>query len=147
MQEKNNIDYIGIQLDYSKKITKSKSGEIVSKQGQTYLVVDFPNLEKKEKDIIESIKSDLKFLKKEITGEKDIYFLLKSYCIENSILLNKEEREKILLILEWEILHQSILTPLINDPDLEEIAVNGINVPIMVLVGLKQIFFLQLMKK
>ncbi len=132
MQDNNITDFICVKMDYSKVLTKTKSGEIVSKKGQNYLLVDFPILEKKELNIIKEIKSDLRFLKKEINGKSDIYFLLKDYCIENSILLNKNERENILQILEWEILNESILTPLILDFDIEEIAVNGINVPIMV---------------
>lgn len=132
MNEKSSLDFIGIDINFSKKITKTSSGEIVSKNNQYFLLVDYPILQKKEIKIIEEIKKDLRFLKKEINNKNDIYFLLKDYCIENSILLNKEERENIILILEWEILNESILTPLINDQDIEEIAVNGINVPIMI---------------
>lgn len=132
MIEKTELDFISININYSKKVSKTKSGEITSKNNQYYLIVDFPILEKRENEIIKNIKKDLRFLKKEISKKSDIYFLLKDYCIENSILLNKEEREKIILILEWEILNESILTPLINDNEIEEIAVNGINVPIMI---------------
>lgn len=125
-------EFLSINIDYSKELTITKSGRIVSKNGQNYLIVNFPDIKDKETKIIEKVKEEMKFLKEEIKGNKDIYFLLKSYCIENSILLNKEEREKILTILEWEILGESILTPLLKDESLEEIAVNGINLPIMV---------------
>ncbi|MBT7241048.1 MAG: CpaF family protein, partial [Candidatus Diapherotrites archaeon] len=68
----------------------------------------------------------------DLKGKGDVYFFLKNYCIENLILLGKEQREKILQLLEWEALGESILTPLLKDPDFEEIVINGSTKPIMV---------------
>jgi type IV secretory pathway ATPase VirB11/archaellum biosynthesis ATPase len=75
---------------------------------------------------------EIKHSEKQISTKSDVYFCLKDYCIENMILLGKEQREKILLLLEWETIGESILTPLLKDPDFEEIVINGPKKPIMV---------------
>jgi Flp pilus assembly CpaF family ATPase len=129
---KTKIDFNITQLDYSKKISDCKSGEIVDRKGQKYLLVNAPDLNEKEKNFFIKVIEEIKQNQKEINSKSDIYFSLKEYCLENMILLNKDQREKILLLLEWECMNESILTPLLNDPDFEEIVINGEKKPIMV---------------
>ncbi len=120
------------QVDFSKKISICSSGEIVTKMDKRYLLINLPELSEKEKNIFEESFKELKQSTNKIETKSDIYFFLKNYCLDNLILLNKEQREKILYWLEIESLNESILTPLLNDPDFEEIVINGSNKPLMV---------------
>ena len=113
------------KLDYSKNVSVCRSGEVVSKKGEFYLVVDFPEMTEKEKAIFQSALDEMRHSDRKIGSEKDAYFFLKNHCMENLVLLNKGQREKILKLLKWEALGESILTPLLKDPDFEEIVVNG----------------------
>jgi archaeal flagellar protein FlaI len=113
------------KIDFSKIIGSSESGEIVSKNGENFILINFPELDEKEKMVFENSLCEMRECNQTISGKKDVYFFLKNYCLENLILLNKEQRNKILELLEWEALEESILTPLLKDGDFEEIVVNG----------------------
>ena len=126
------IDFYITPLEYSKKISECDSGIIVDIKGQRFLLVNIPDLSEKEKKLFANILEELKQSQKEINSKSDVYFFLRDYCLENMILLNKEQREKISLLLEWESTEYSILTPLLNDFDFEEIVINGQKKPIMV---------------
>jgi len=126
------IYYKVINQEYSKKISECSSGIIVKVKDKPILKVEIPDLTLKEEKLFESALEELTHSGLDLKGKGDIYFFLKNYCIENLILLGKESREKILLLLEWETIRESILTPLLKDPDFEEIVINGANKPIMV---------------
>jgi archaeal flagellar protein FlaI len=119
-------------IEYSKKIADSACGSIVSKKDKKYLIIDFPELSERETKLFKNILEDLKHSKVNINKKADIYFFLKNFCIENAVLMRKEQREKIILLLEWETLGESILKPILDDPSFEEIVINGIDKPIMV---------------
>ncbi|MFA5357654.1 MAG: ATPase, T2SS/T4P/T4SS family [archaeon] len=120
------------QLDYSKKVSECVSGEIVAKQGDLFLVLNIPKLSEKENKFFGKVLEELKHSNTKIEARRDVYFFLKNYCLESLVLLPKEQREKMLQLLEWESLGESVLTPLLKDPDFEEIIVNGPNKEIMV---------------
>lgn len=126
------IDFYITQIDYSKKVSECKSGVIVDFKGQRFLLANIPDLNEKEKKFFVNVLDEMKQSQKEINSKSDVYFFLRDYCLEQMILLNKEQREKILTLLEWESIEDSILTPLLNDPDFEEIVINGKSKPIMV---------------
>ena len=113
------------KVEYSKNVSVCQSGEVVSKKGEFLLVLDFPEMSEKETTIFQSALEEMRHSNKKIDSRKDVYFFLKSYCLENLILLNKEQREKIIQLLDWEALGESALTPLLRDPDFEEIVING----------------------
>ena len=117
---------------YSKKISKCQSGEIVKIKDKITLIINVPELSVKEEKLFIDAMQELIESGIELKGKGDIYFFLKNYCIENLILLAKEQREKILLLMEWETLGESILTPILKDPDFEEIVINGSQKPIMI---------------
>jgi len=119
-------------FEYSKKLSTCFSGDIVSKNEKRMLILNLPSLCEKEINLFSDILQDLKRSNSKIETKSDIYFFLKEYCIENLILLNKEQREKLIFWLELESLNESILTPLLKDPDFEEIVINGISKPLMV---------------
>ena len=119
-------------LEYSKVLSECESGKVVDAKGKRFLVLNFPEMAQKEKDFFASALAQLKHSSAKIEKKADIYFFLKNYCIENLTLLNKDQRENILLLLEWESLGESILTPLLADPDFEEVVINGANRPLMV---------------
>lgn len=121
-----------LEYTYSKKVSACSSGQIVAHKGNNLLISNLPEFSEKEKGLFLQIIEELKFSSAKIEGKADVYFFLKNYCIENLILLNKEQREKIILWLEIEAMHESILTPLLKDPDFEEIVINGSNKPILV---------------
>jgi archaeal flagellar protein FlaI len=129
---KNEVEVEVQGIEFSKKLSICSSGEIVSQKDKRYLLVNLPELSEKEKNIFQESFKELKQSTKKIENRSDIYFFLKNYCLDNLILLNKEQREKILYWLEIESLNESILTPLLVDPDFEEIVINGANKPIMV---------------
>jgi Flp pilus assembly CpaF family ATPase len=129
---KQDLGFLINEIDYSKKISECKSGDIVSKNEKRFLILNTPLLYEKEANLFYDIMSELKRSNIKIETKADIYFFLKEYCIENLILLNKEQREKLLYYIELEALNESILTPLLNDPDFEEIVINGANKPLMV---------------
>jgi len=117
---------------YSKKITTCTSGIIVKQKEKLLLILDAPELTLKEEKLFENALEELIHSGLDLKGKGDVYFFLKNYCIENLILLGKEQREKILTLLEWEALGESALTPLLKDPDFEEIVINGPNKSIIV---------------
>jgi archaeal flagellar protein FlaI len=119
------------ESEYSKKVSNGFSGTIVKKNDEKKFIINYPELNEKEEKIFSKVLKELKETKKFIKTKKDIYFLIKEFCIENYVLLKKEQREKISTILEWETLGNSILEPLLNDNDFEEIVINGKNKPIM----------------
>ena len=129
---KTKIDFYITPLEYSKKLSECSSGAIVDIKGQRFLLTNIPDLNEKEKKFFASVLEEMKQTQKEINSKADVYFFLKEYCLENMILLNKEQREKISLLLEWESTQDSILTPMLSDPDFEEIVINGQKKPIMV---------------
>jgi len=120
------------QVEYSKKLSECDSGEIVAQKEKRFLIVKVPELSEKESNLFITILGELKRSEKQVRVKADVYFFLKDYCLENMILLNKQQREKILTLLEWEALGESILTPLLCDPMFEEIVINGQKKPIMV---------------
>ncbi len=126
------IAYKVTNQKYSKIISECSSGSIVKIKDNLLLTVNVPDLTLKEEKLFENALEELIHSGLDLKGKGDIYFFLKNYCIENLILLGKESREKILLLLEWETLGESILTPLLKDPDFEEIVINGTDKPIMV---------------
>ncbi len=126
------IEFYITQIEYSKKLSECASGEIVDVKGQRFLLVNVPDLCEKEKKFFANVLEEMKQSQKEINSKSDVYFFLKDYCLENMILLNKEQREKISLLLEWESMGESIITPLLMDPDFEEIVINGQKKPLMV---------------
>ncbi|MFA5764024.1 MAG: type II/IV secretion system ATPase subunit [archaeon] len=126
------IGYLILQTEFSKKLSESKSGNIVKKKDKNYFLLNFPELNDKEKNIFLDILKDLKYSKINISKKADVYFFLKNYCLQNYVILRKDQREKISQLIEWETLGDSILEPLINDPDFEEIVINGINKPLMI---------------
>ncbi|MDD3083423.1 MAG: ATPase, T2SS/T4P/T4SS family [Candidatus ainarchaeum sp.] len=127
----NNIGFCVIETDFSKQISICKSGQIVKKRDKNYFLLDFPIFNEKEKKIFSNISENLKETIKYVKTKSDIYFLIKEFCLENYVLLKKEQREKISLVLEWEMLGNSILEPLLKDPDFEEIVINGKDKPLM----------------
>ncbi|MDD4251350.1 MAG: ATPase, T2SS/T4P/T4SS family [Candidatus ainarchaeum sp.] len=127
----NEIGFIITEIEYSKKISKGLSGEIVKKQDKKFFILEYPFFNDKEKKMFTDILKELKETKNHIKNKTDIYFLIKNFCLENFILLRKDQREKISLVLEWETLGNSILEPILKDPDFEEIVINGKNKPIM----------------
>ncbi len=129
---KTKIDFNITPIEYSKKLSECKSGLIVDAKGQRFLLVNIPDLIEKEKNFFTKVLEEMKQSQKEINTKSDVYFFLRDYCLENMILLNKEQRERISLLLEWESIQESILTPLLNDPDFEEIVINGQKKPLMV---------------
>ncbi|MFA6065210.1 MAG: type II/IV secretion system ATPase subunit [archaeon] len=129
---KQEMEFKVIELEYSKVLSKSKSGEIIALKEQRFLLINFPKLYEKEEKLFMKVLGELKESTKPINTKGEVYFFLKEYCLENMILLNKEQREKILCLLEWETMEESILTPLLHDPELEEIVINGPKKPIMV---------------
>ncbi len=124
-------DYVLAQINYSKKLKDCYSGQVVTKKGENFFIIDFPEMNERETRIFENTLDDLRYSKTRIKKKADIYFFLKNYCIENNILLRKDQREKVLLLLEWETLGDSILTSLLEEPDFEEIIINGRDKPIM----------------
>ncbi len=120
------------QVAYSKKLSECKSGEVVAQKEKRFLVVNIPELSEKENNLFMTILEELKRSEKQIRVKADVYFFLKDYCLENMILLNKNQREKILELLEWEALGESALTPLLCDPIFEEIVINSPKKPVMV---------------
>ena len=126
------VDYIIKNQKYSKKISNCSSGNIIKQKNKLGLIIDAPDLTLKEEKLFESALEELIHSGLDLKGKGDVYFFLKNYCIENLILLGKEQREKILTLLEWEALGESILTPLLKDPDFEEIVINGSNKPLIV---------------
>jgi len=120
------------QLEYSKKLSECQSGEIVAQKERRLLLVKAPELSEKENKFFITALEELKRSTKLIQTKAEVYFFLKEHCLENMILLNKEQREKILTFLEWESIGESILTPLLKDPEFEEIVINGPKKPIMV---------------
>jgi len=120
------------QIEYSKKLSECKSGEVVAQKEKRYLAVRAPELSEKENNLFITILGELKRSEKQVRVKADVYFFLKDYCLENMILLNKQQREKILQLLEWEALGESALTPLLGDPVFEEIVINAPKKPIMV---------------
>jgi len=119
-------------VEYSKKLSECESGEIVAQKEQRMLLVKAPDISEKEKKFFTTVLEELKKSTKQIQTKADVYFFLKEHCLENMVLLNKEQREKILILLEWESLGESILTPLLKDPEFEEIVINGPKKPVMV---------------
>ena len=126
------IDFYITPLEYSKKLSECASGTIVDIKGQRFLLVNIPDLSEKEKKFFVNVLDEMKQTQKEMNSKSDVYFFLREYCLENMVLLNKEQRDKISLLLEWESIQESILTPLLNDPDFEEIVINGQKKPLMV---------------
>ncbi len=126
------IDFKVEDIEYSKKLSECLSGEIVAVKDKRFLLAKIPELNEKEKIFFASALKELKLHNKMIASKADIYFFLKEYCLERMILLTKEQREKISTLLEWESIGESILTPLLSDPDFEEIVINGPKKPIMV---------------
>lgn len=120
------------EIEYSKKLSETKSGLVIERGGERYLLINCPVLFEKEKRILSKAIIELKKSEFRMKSVSDIYLFLKNFCIENMILLSKEQREKILCLIEWESIKESILTPLLSDPNLEEIVVNGPKKPIMV---------------
>jgi Flp pilus assembly CpaF family ATPase len=120
------------QVEYSKQLSECKSGLIVAKNEQRWLIINAPELSAKEEKFFCTVLEEIKHVNKEIKANADVYFLLKEFCLENLVLLGKEQREKILTLLEWETIGESILTPLLRDPSFEEIVINGPKKPIMV---------------
>lgn len=125
------IGYLVLATDFSKKISDSKSGSIVKKKDKNYFLLDFPELIEREQKIFNEVMNELKQSKKIVKTKADVYFFLKNYCLENYVILRKDQREKIILLLEWETLGNSVLEPLLSDPDFEEIVINGKDKPIM----------------
>ncbi|MDD3085805.1 MAG: ATPase, T2SS/T4P/T4SS family [Candidatus ainarchaeum sp.] len=130
MQQK--MDFQIVQLDYSKELSECSCGKIVDYKGQRYLLTNIPDLSEKEKGFYIKLLEEIKTTQKELKKRGDIYFFLKEYCLENLVLLNKEQREKILNLLEWECINESVLTPLLCETDFEEIVINGQKKPLMV---------------
>jgi archaeal flagellar protein FlaI len=126
------IEYKIKNIEFSKKISECTSGKIVKQKEKLYLILNAPELTLKEEKLFENSLEELTHSGLDLKGKGDVYFFLKNYCIENLILLGKEQREKILLFLEWEALGESILTPFLKDPDFEEIVINGSNKSIIV---------------
>ena len=127
-----NPEFLLLEAEYSKELSKCKSGKIVASKDKRILLVDAPELCDKEKKFFQKALEEMRHVGKAIKTKADVYFFLKEYCIENMVLLNKAQREKILILLEWESIGESILTPLLADPDFEEIVINGPKKPIMV---------------
>ncbi|MDD3159816.1 MAG: type II/IV secretion system ATPase subunit [Candidatus ainarchaeum sp.] len=120
------------EINYSKVISKCNSGEIVKKDNNQFLIINQINFNEREEKIFEKLFNEIKQTKIKISKKSDIYFFVKEYCIENMLLLNKEEREKILYLLEQEVIEYSILTKLLNDQTFEEIVINGENKHLLV---------------
>jgi Flp pilus assembly CpaF family ATPase len=129
---KKGTEFIIETLEFSKKLSECKSGQIVAQKDKRLLIINAPELSEKEQKLFEKVFEELKRSEKQINSKADVYFFLKEYCLENLILLNKQQRDKIIELLEWESLGESILTPLLTDPEFEEIVINGPNKPIMV---------------
>ena len=129
---KKEAEFTVSQIEYSKKLSECKSGEVVAQKEKRFLVVRVSELSEKENNLFITILSELKRSEKQVRASADVYFFLKDYCLENMILLNKQQREKILELLEWEALGESILTPLLGDPMFEEIVINGPKKQVMV---------------
>lgn len=129
---KQEIGFLFENISYSKKLSECQSGEIVALKERRMLIVKAPDLCEKELKFFSAVLEELKKSTKEIRTKGDVYFFLKEYCLENMVLLNKVQREKILLLLEWEALGESILTSLLAEPEFEEIVINGPKKPIMV---------------
>ncbi|MEI7961953.1 MAG: type II/IV secretion system ATPase subunit [archaeon] len=121
-----------LEIDYSKKLSECKSGLIVANRDKRILLVEIPKLCEKEKIFFEKVLEEMRHIGKAVISKADVYFFLKEYCLENMVLLNKTQRENIMTLLEWESIGESILTPLLIDPDFEEIVINGPKKPIMV---------------
>ncbi len=126
------LDFKVEEIEYSKVLSDCKSGEIVAVRDKRFLLARVPELSEKEKNFFAKALTELKLHNKVVCSKSDIYFFLKEYCLERMVLLTKEQREKITTLLEWESIGESILTPLLTDPDFEEIVINGPKKPIMV---------------
>jgi hypothetical protein len=63
------------------------------------------NFSEKEEKLLNKIKKEIRApkMKKTLKTKSDVYFFLKDYCLENIILLNKEQRDKFLSELEKEV--------------------------------------------
>ena len=129
---KKDIGFEVLPKEYSKRLSGCASGDIVAQKDRRFLLLKFPELNEKEMHMYASALEEMKRSSARIDKKADVYFFLKSHCLENLILLNKSQREKFLELLEWESLGESVLTPLLADPDFEEIVINGANRPIMV---------------
>jgi len=129
---KKDIGFEVTAQEYSKKLSECASGEVVAQKEKRMLLLRFPELNEKEFFMYASALEEMKHANAKIEKKADVYFFLKNHCLENLILLNKSQREKFLQLLEWESLGDSVLTPLLADPDFEEIVINGANRPIMV---------------
>ena len=103
---KQKMDFQITQLDYSKELSECGCGKIVDYQGQRYLLTNIPDLSEKEKAFYIKLLEEIKVTQKELKTRGDVYFL-KEYCLENLILLNKEQRERLLNLLEWECINES----------------------------------------
>ncbi len=125
------IGFAVTKNDFSKKMSECESGAIVKKKEKYFFEINYPDFSEKEKKIFSKIIKELKESSKTIKDKSDIYFLIKNYCLENYVILKKEQREKIFVVLEWETLGNSILEPLLNDPVFEEIVINGKEKPVM----------------
>lgn len=126
------MDYSLTPLNYSKELCKTSSGSVVEEKGQRYLVSRVPDFNEKEKKFFIGLLEEVRESQKELKNRGDTTFFLKEYCLENMVLLNREQREKILTLLDWECLGESVLTPLLEDNNFEEIVINGQKKPIMV---------------
>ncbi|MCX6804391.1 MAG: ATPase, T2SS/T4P/T4SS family [Candidatus Diapherotrites archaeon] len=129
---KQKSEYSVFEIDYSKKLSECQSGEIVSRKDEKYLIAKVPILVEKEQKLFLKVLEEMKHSEKVINTKGDVYFFLKEYCLENMVLVNKEQREKLLTLLEWEATSESILTPLLAEPEFEEIVINGPKKPVMV---------------
>jgi flagellar protein FlaI len=124
-QSSTQISFECTDEDYSKKISQCLSGEIVCKGEEKILLVRFPELSEKEKKFCERALEEIKKTEIEIKGENEINLFLREYCLERMILLSKSQKEKIIEIMKWETIGESILTTILQDPDFEEIVING----------------------
>ena len=93
-------------------------------------IIGIPKLSAREIEFLEEVFERFKESKNE--SEEEIARIMRALCAERNILMSKKQFEHLLKIASMQLLGFGILDVLLEDEDLEEIAVIGIGKPIYV---------------
>lgn len=90
-----------------------------------YFIKGFPQLTRQEAILIKEVLEDFKADEKKKGSEKEIYNALRNHCIENTIVLDAEQKEYLLNILKSAVLGFGPLSRFLENDEIEEIAAIG----------------------